>query len=126
MYTKTIGTLALASTLVLGAAAPALAKGRVERAGGSCATGVWKLKAKADNGGLDVEFEIDTNRNGQTWRVRVFDNGTRVIKTRATTHAPSGSFTVQKVVANRMGSDRITARATNVATGKVCGGSVTF
>ena len=42
--------------------------GRVQRSG-SCATGVWKLKAKPDDGRLEVEFEIDTNRTGQTWHV---------------------------------------------------------
>lgn len=127
MYTKTITTVALASALVVGgAAAPALAKGRVERNSGPCATGVWKLKAKADNGGLDVEFEVDTNRAGQTWKVRVFDNGTRVVKTRATTGGASGSFSISRVIANRAGSDQITARAIRVSNGTVCSGSVTF
>jgi len=127
MYTKSITTFALAGALVVGgAAAPALAKSRVVKSGGACATGVWKLKAKADNGRLDVEAEIDTNRNGQVWRVRVFDNGTRVVNTTRTTHAPSGSFSVSKLVTNRAGSDALTLRATNVRTGKVCGGRLTY
>lgn len=36
---------------------------------GQC-TGVtdWKLKAKSDDGGIEVEAEIDSNRTGQAWR----------------------------------------------------------
>ena len=125
MYTKTITTFALASALVVGGAAtPALAKGRVERANGPCATGVWKLKAKADNGGLEVEYELDTNRSGQTWQVRIFDNGTRVARTTRTTAAPSGSFSVNRLIANRSGSDVIVARAIRGNT--TCTGTVTF
>ncbi len=127
MYTKTITTCALATALVVGgAAAPALAKGRVVRDSGTCATGVFKLKAKADNGGLDVEFEVDPNRAGQAWKVRIFDNGTRVLKTTRTTAGRSGSFSVSKVIANRAGTDAITARAIRVSNGTTCVGNVRF
>ena len=43
---------------------------------GPCSgTSDWKLKAKADNGRLEVEFEVDQNVAGDTWTVRLKDNG---------------------------------------------------
>lgn len=72
----------------------------------------WKLKAKADNGRLEVEFEVDSNKVGQMWNVRLFDNGTRFFAGTRTTMAPSGSFEVRQFTTNQAGPDRITARAT--------------
>lgn len=127
MYAKTIGAVAIATSLVLSGATPALAKGgRVERASGSCGSTTWKLKAKADNNRLEVEFEVDSNHPGQTWRVRLFDNGTRVFRGTRTTKAPSGSFSLQRRIANRRGSDRIVGKARNLANDKVCRGALTF
>src|SRR3954471_18792384 len=84
---KTTKTRSLALLLALagsastfwGATATASASGKgdgevVKR--GSCSAGAaWKLKAKPDDGGLQVEFEVDSNRAGQTWTVRINDNG---------------------------------------------------
>ena len=37
---------------------------------GSCSGSAdWKLKAKHDSGVIETEFEVDSNRTGQTWRV---------------------------------------------------------
>jgi hypothetical protein len=130
MFAKPLTAAIVTGTLLLAGATPALAdKGandRGKRASGSCATGVWNLKAKPDDGRLEVEFEIDTNRNGQAWRVRIFDNGHRVFAGTRTTHAPSGSFDVEKRIANRAGRDHIVAKATRVSTGRTCTGSLTF
>jgi hypothetical protein len=94
------------------------------RVAGSC-TGQTsaKLKAKPDDGRLEVEFEVDQNRNGVTWRVRLRRNGSLVVKTRATTKAPSGSFSVERRIADPAGSDRIAARATSPS-GEVCTASL--
>src|SRR5215218_4634870 len=51
-----------------------------------------KLKAKHDDGRLETEFEVDQNRNGVRWNVRIRRNGTTTVTTRAVTRAPSGSF----------------------------------
>lgn len=96
----------------------------VVRASGVCGTGTWKLKAKTDDAGIEWEFEVDTNRNGQQWRVRVKDNGELVMSGIATTRAPSGSFTVERTTEDRAGSDRIVARATRGDV--VCVGRVTL
>ena len=111
----------------LTAAGPAQAKGTTAvRASGTCAVGSghWSLKAKADNGLIAIEFEVDTNRVGQRWHVRITDN-TQLVQDRfATTVAPSGSFTVRPHTSNRAGVDVIRAKATRGT--RVCAGSVRF
>ena len=130
---KIARTIALG--LVIGIALPgaALAKGgddddngggggnsRETRVTGSCTAGSSaKLKAKPDDGRLEAEFEVDQNRNGVTWRVVIRRNGAVAVSTRATTSAPSGSFSVERRITDGAGSDRITARATS-PTGEVC------
>jgi hypothetical protein len=126
---RTMTTMTLAAALVA-SAAPATAAGdsgrEVERTG-SCSAGAdWKLKAKDDDGRIEVEWEVDRNRTGQTWRVRVRDNGNRVIATRATTHGPSGSFSVERKVPNRAGSDKLVATARHLGGSQVCRGTLTF
>jgi hypothetical protein len=127
-------THTIALGLVIGIALPgaALAKGgsdddnggggssRETRVAGSCTGGSSaKLKAKPDDGRLEAEFEVDQNRNGVTWRVVIRRNGAAAVNTRATTRAPSGSFSVERRITDGSGSDRITARATS-PTGEVC------
>jgi hypothetical protein len=111
----------------LTAAGPAQAKGTTAvRASGTCAvgSGVWKLKAKADNGRIEIEFEVDTNHAGQRWHVRITDNTHLVTDRYATTVAPSGSFTVRPHTTDRAGVDVIRAKATRGP--RLCAGSVRF
>ena len=118
------GVLALA---VVGAGATsAEAKGREVIRTGGCdnSSAVWKLKAKADDGRIEVEFEVDSNVVGQTWSVRIGDNGTRFFTGTRTTVAPSGSFEVERTIANRAGTDQIRARATRGAA--TCAAAVNF
>jgi hypothetical protein len=110
------------------AATPASAShggGDAVRTSGQCANGAgtWKLKAKQDDSGLEIEFEVDTNQVGQLWHVRITDNGNVVVDRDARTQAPSGSFTVSPRTANRAGvTDTIRAHAFRGDT--VCGGLV--
>jgi len=129
--TITSGVVALSLAMSgLGAvtlAAPASAKGAEARTSGTCAgIGAWKVKVKADNRALRLEYELDTNRTGQRWAVNLTDNGVVVGKGTFTTSAPSGSFEVRRVVPNRAGTDRFTATARNAATGATCRGALTF
>ena len=95
---------------------------RVIKTGSCSGRADWKLKAKHDDGRLEVEFEIDTNQNGQVWHVRISDNGNRVFAGNRTTHGRSGSFSVEIRPGNRAGTDTIKARATRG--GITCGGNV--
>jgi hypothetical protein len=116
--------IAVAALLV--AAVPALAKGgndrRVTRTGDCSGASNWKLKAKPDNGRLEVEFEVDQNRNGVKWNVVIKRNGSTAVSTSATTKAPSGSFSVESRISGTSG--KITATATR--SGESCKGSLTI
>jgi hypothetical protein len=93
---------------------------RDKRVAGRCTgSSTAKIKAKPDDGRLEVEFEVDQNRNGVPWRVTIRRNGNVAVRTTATTRAPSGSFSVERRIANGRGSDRISARATSPS-GEVC------
>lgn len=99
---------------------------RGTRVAGTCTDGsTVKLKAKPDDGRLEVELEVDQNRNGVTWSVRVRRDGALVIRRNATTHGPSGSFSIERKIADPAGRDRISARATSPG-GEVCTASLTI
>ena len=108
------------------AAAPANAKGgdRVETATRACASGVIKVKAKADDGRIEVEGEVDTNRRGQRWAWSIRRDGKVAARGTGRTAGASGSFSVERKIANPAGSDRIVFRA--VRHGRVCRAAVTF
>jgi hypothetical protein len=92
---------------------------------GSCSgSSTFKLKASREDAGIEVQFEIE-GRAGQTFRVRLLDNGDRVFGARRTTNA-AGELRVRRVIDNRAGADHIVARARNVDTGETCVGSVTI
>jgi hypothetical protein len=106
---------ALVTTAALAAVAvPAgLAKdgGGIRVAGTCTSAATAKLKLGAEDRGVEVEFEVDQNRNGVPWRVTVRRNGSVVVSTTIRTHAPSGSFSLNRVVAGTAGKDRIVAVA---------------
>jgi hypothetical protein len=77
-----------------------------------------KLKLAHDDRGVEVEFQVDQNRNGVPWKVALRRNGHRVASLKAVTSAPSGSFEIRRVIA---GSGRISARATR--SGETCAAS---
>ena len=86
------------SAAVLVTALPAAAGGGKEviRTGNCSGSADWKLKVKLDDGRIDTEFEVDQNVNGQRWRVVLRRDGVRFFRGIRTTHAPSGSFTVDR------------------------------
>jgi hypothetical protein len=116
----TILVLALASVPV------ALGKdGDVIRRGPCTAASDWRLKLSPENGQIEVEFEVDQNKVGDTWRVVMRRNGVIFFQGNRVTKAPSGSFEVRRVISNPAGSDTIVARAVNLSTDEVCRGSAT-
>src|SRR5436190_12186227 len=87
----------LAAVIVLASGAPALAAGSDVVHRGSCSRhSTWKLKAKPDDGRIEVEGEVDSNRNGQKWRWRIRHDGWVSFSGKATTKAPSGAFSVSR------------------------------
>ena len=115
---------ALATAMV--GVTPALANDAdVIREGNCSGASDWKLKLSPENGRIEVEYEVDQNKNGVQWRVRIFKEGTRIFAGTRTTQAPSGAFEVRGVTANTTGDDSFSARAVNLSSGEVCRGAAT-
>jgi hypothetical protein len=117
--------LGIMSALALGtiAAVPAYAQGgspKVAVRGACTAASTSKLTVKHDNGRIETDFEVDSNRVGQRWNVVMKDDGVTVFSGTRTTVAPSGSFEVRRLIVNRAGTDKIVATAKNAATGERC------
>ena len=107
-------------------AAPAFASDDVVRRG-SCSAGTdWKVKASPEDGRIEVEAEVDSNRAGQTWRWRLRHNGSLSARGTATTSGPSGSFEVRRVVVNAAGTDHLVFRGRNPRSDEVCRGVLDF
>ena len=116
MLTKTLiaGTAGLALAIPL---SPAMAKSgddRVEVSSeGQCSSSArWELKVKERDGGVEVEFEVDSNVVGQDWDYTLTGpNGVLSTGTRTTT-GPSGSFSVE-VKTSGSATDSFKGVATN-------------
>jgi hypothetical protein len=95
------------------------------RVAGTC-TGpsTSKLKLSAENGRIEVEFEVDQNRNGVRWNVVLRRNAKLVTRSSHVTKAPSGSFSARKLVTNGPGADVIKATASRP--GETCTAKAAF
>ena len=82
-----VATAVLGTLLIGGAAMPAaLARdGDVIRRGACSGRSDWKLKLSEENGRIEVEYEVDQNRVGDVWRVRIRHDGDLVFADRRTT-----------------------------------------
>jgi hypothetical protein len=119
-----VGVAAMLAVSVAGAV-PALAKdGDVIRRGSCSGATDWKLKLSPEDGKIEVEYEVDSNRRGQPWAVRIVKNGSVIFRGNRTTSGPSGSFEVRVVTSNPAGSDVFRARATHAR--ETCRGGATF
>ena len=115
-----ITTRLLTAAAALATLATPMAAGVAHASGGTAVTrhgtctgggASYTLKAKHDNGLIEVEWQVDSNRPGQTWTVRLRHNGDLFFSGHRTTQAPSGSFTVRRTTGNRAGGDVIRARS---------------
>jgi hypothetical protein len=108
--------LALLALAVLGPAS-ALARGgggdrREVRASGSCGRGASSnIRIRERNGGLEVEFEVDSNRRGQRWRVVLVHERRLAARGHARTRGRSGSFSFERRMRNYGGPDFVLGRA---------------
>jgi hypothetical protein len=124
--TGIVAGAAVVAVVALGATPIASAKDGDVRVAGSCTkASTSKLKLSAENGRIEVEFEVDQNRNGVRWLVGVTQNGRRVFAGTRVTRGPSGSFEARLLARNSAGADRFVARATSPA-GEVCTARASF
>jgi hypothetical protein len=84
------------------------------------------LKAKHDDGLMEVEFEVDQNISGRRWNVVLTRDGAVVLRGARITRPPSGSFEINRRIRNPAGSDRIVASARAARGGQLCRGALTI
>lgn len=111
---------AAAAAAAVGLVLPVLAAGaarahdddRVER-DGRCSNGArWEIKAKPDDGRIEVEAEIDSGRAGQSWMWVLKHNGSVSARGTSRTRGSSGSFDVERNTVDVAGTDSFRFRAT--------------
>ena len=127
MTKVSVGLMAALSGLVLALTATPLAvakDGDVLVRGTCTGSTTSKLKLSEENGRIEVEFEVDQNRNGVRWSVAIRQRGRVVRRLVRVTRGPSGSFEARVVVPDRPGGDRISALATR--RGERCTAAATF
>lgn len=117
--------LTLATVGVIGAPAQA-GSGDVVKRGSCTGSADWKLKVGPEDGRLEVEGEVDSNRVGQRWTWSLSQDGVMKASGASTTAGASGSFSVRRLLANTAGTDTIVFRAVRSATGESCRGVVIF
>ena len=122
---KTVWTVLALSLAALAAVPLAAAKDGDVRVSGRCTkASTAKLKLSEEDGRIEVELEVDQNRNGVRWTVVLRRNGAIVRRATRVTRAPSGSFELRALAANRAGADRFTATATR--RGERCSARASF
>ena len=123
MYKLTILAALLLAALLPGVAPARDNPGVIKT--GKCSNGAsWKLKAKHDDARIEVEFEVDQNVNGRRWNVVLKRDGAVVFRGARLTRPPSGSFEVNRRIADPAGADRIVATA-RAAAGGTCRAALT-
>ena len=123
-----MASLAAAAVASLAVASGAAASGGDDiRNAGTCTdSSSSKIKVKPGDGRIEVEFEVDQNKTGDTWKGKSKDNSSVAFKGTATTRGPSGSFSIERKITDQAGSDVITATAKNKSGGERCRASATL
>ena len=103
---RRIALVSLLALSALGASSGAVAakSGAIVTSGHCSAASVFKLKLSPEGRRIETEFQVDQNRNNRLWKVSLKDNGIKVWSGSRFTRAPSGSFTVRKLIVNRAGT----------------------
>ena len=118
-FSSSVVSVAAVVLLALAAASSAVAKdGDVLRQGACTGVSTSKIKLSEENGRIEVEFEVDQNRNGVRWNVLIRQNSRAVASVVRVTRGPSGSFEARIVAPNRVGTDTFVATATR--SGETC------
>ena len=123
----TVAVTALASTGVVGVAAPALADIETR---GTCSSGsAWEADIEREYQVYGIDFEVETEQADENWRLTVQHNGKTVYaNTRMATMGFNDRYADvdwDLVRPDRRGvSDRFVLTAKNLTTGEVCRATV--
>jgi hypothetical protein len=118
--------LAVSLGLSLGLSSPAQAShggdDDVRKSGHCSGAAHWKLKAKHDDGRIEVEAEIEGSHSGTKWHWTFKHNGSTSATGAKRTSGRSGSFEVERRMTDLSGKDHFVFRATHG--GAVCRGTI--
>ncbi len=111
-----VARLVAVSALTLTLLVPSLSAGAVQTRGGlyHC-----RMAATPYPDRISVRFRLTTNVAHHSWRIRIWDNGTRVFSAIRRTNG-SGDLTVVKVIENLHGRDELRGLARDVSGSSVC------
>jgi hypothetical protein len=91
--TTRLAIAAVVGAVLLAAAPAAHAKeADVIRRSACSGSSDWKFKASPEDGRIEVEFEVDSNVNGQAWRVLIWLDGDRIFAGTRTTRPPAARW----------------------------------
>jgi hypothetical protein len=121
---KRLIAAALAASIALAVPAGVASAGDadVERTRSCDGSSDWKLKLSPEDGGLEVEFDVDQNVSGDRWHLKIRHDGELVSQDTRRTRGASGSFEVRIVENDGAGTDAFKGKARNLSTGEVCVG----
>jgi hypothetical protein len=123
---RSIAIAALGLAVALAVVPAGVAKRGDVRVAGTCTkASTSKLKLSEEDGRIEVEFEVDQNRNGVRWTIALNQNGRQRARMTRVTKAPSGSFEARILAPNTSGADTFRARATSPS-GEVCTARASF
>lgn len=115
----------LLATVANGVASAAAYADDDSREEGRCARGIeWRMEADPDDGRIDIEVKIDTDRPGRRWSWVLTHNGSLSDRGTTWTRGSSGSFEVERTAVDVSGADAFRFRATRRAV--VCVAYVTL
>lgn len=122
-----LGSAALMAVTTLAVGAVPAAAGEVEREKrGDCTrSSDWDFELEKEHGRIDVTVDLDTNRSGRRWRVRIWHNGTLTTNVLRRSQ-DDGDVEVERVRPDRRGRDTIRFRAVDQVNGEVCTGSLSI
>lgn len=87
---------------------------------GSCGGSAWfDYEVEKDDGRFEVNFEVNSNRQGQQWQLRLFHDGSRYYSGVHTTDY-EGEVDIDWDRPDTSGNDSFRARARNLSSGEVC------
>ena len=127
LLTASAAVASICLALVLAAPATALARGEKDaRVSGTCGKGAAsQLRLKADDGEIEVELEVKSNRSGERWRVTLVHERRVVWRGQARTRSGSRSFRIRRSIPDFDGVDEVSARASGPG-GKTCHATTTL
>jgi hypothetical protein len=120
----TAGSMALTSLAVV-AMPTAAAEVERERHGNCTRTSDWELELEKEHGRIEVKVDLDTNRSGRAWQVRLWHNGSLTTSVVRRTQR-DGDLEVERIRTDRRGTDTFRFRAVDRVNGEVCTGSLSI